>query len=99
MNLIMPQHATESFKMRLTPEQKAKIKRLAERKGSTQKEAVLAAVERELAAEADKDTNAIEPQPGSFLEAASDFVGIIDDPNVPSDLSSNPKYMRDYGKD
>lgn len=95
----MPQQATESFRMRLTPAEKAKIKRLAERKGSTQKEAVLAAVERELATETDEKADAIEPQPGSFLEAASDFVGIIDDPDVPSDLSSNPKYMEDYGKD
>jgi len=85
--------------MRLTPAEKAKIKRLAERKGSTQKEAVLAAVERELATETDEKADAIEPQPGSFLEAESDFVGIIDDPDVPSDLSSNPKYMEDYGKD
>ncbi len=96
MSLIMPQHATESFKMRLTPEQKAKIKRLAERKGSTQKEAVLAAVERELAAEADKDTDAIEPQPGSVLELAQDLCGSVEGP---SDLSTNPKYMEDYGKD
>lgn len=85
--------------MRLTPAQKAKIKRLAEQKGSTQKAAVLEAVEQELAAEVNEDDEPIEPQPGSFLEAAQDLVGSIADPAVPSDLSSNPKYLEDYGKD
>lgn len=92
----MSQQATESFKMRLTPAQKAKIKRLAERKGSTQKEAVLAAVERELAADTDEEADAIEPQPGSVLELAQDLCGSVEGP---SDLSTNPKYMEDYGKD
>lgn len=92
----MSQQATESFKMRLTPAQKAKIKRLAERKGSTQKEAVLAAVERELAADTYEEADAIEPQPGSVLELAQDLCGSVEGP---SDLSTNPKYMEDYGKD
>ena len=66
----MAQRATEWSGMRLTPAQKAKIKRLAERKGSTQKAAV--------------------------LERAQDLCGSVEGPE---DLSTNPKYMEDYGKD
>ena len=66
----MAQQATEWSGMRLTPTQKAKIKRLAERKGSTQKAAV--------------------------LEHAQDLCGSLEGPE---DLSTNPKYIKDYGKD
>lgn len=41
----MSEKATEWFGMRVTPSQKQKIERLAERKGLTQKAAVLEAVE------------------------------------------------------
>ena len=27
------------------------------------------------------------------------FIGCIDDPNLPSDLSTNPKYMEGFGRD
>jgi hypothetical protein len=37
----------------------------------------------------------IEAQPGSFLEAARDFVGSVEGPG---DLSTNPEYMKDYGR-
>ena len=45
----MSENATEWFGMRVTPTQKEQIKRLAERRGTTQKAAVLEAVERKLA--------------------------------------------------
>ncbi len=85
----MAEKATEWFGMRVTPSQKAKIKRLAEQRGTTQKAAVLEAVERELA-----EDGAGEPQPGSVLELTEDLCGSV---KGPEDLSTNPKHMEDYG--
>lgn len=87
----MAENATEWFGMRVTPTEKEKIKRLAERKGTTQKAAVLEAVERELA-----EDGAEEPQPGSVLKLTEDLCGSVEGPE---DLSTNPKHMEDYGKD
>lgn len=78
------------FGMKVKPEEKAKIKRLAERKGKTQKAAVLEAVDHELGEE-----GPIKAQPGSFLEGAEDLAGSIEGP---PDLSTNPKYMEGFGK-
>lgn len=78
------------FKMKMKPGEKAKIERLAERKGTTPKDAVLAAVERAI-----DDEEPIVAQPGSFLEGAEDLVGSIEGP---PDLSTNPKYMEGFGK-
>lgn len=91
----MGQQATKWFGMRVTPSEKAKIEQLAERTGRTQKEAVLRAVERELAEEQEE----IEPQPGSALELVADLVGVEPDSDAPTDLSTNPKHMERYGKD
>jgi hypothetical protein len=87
----MSQKATEWFGMRVTPSQKEKIERLAERKGLTQKAAVLEAVERELTENGDSAA-----QPGSVLELTEDLCGSVEGPE---DLSTNPKHMEDYGKD
>ena len=91
--------------MCVTPTQKEKIKRLADREGTTLKDAVLNAVERELAEEGPSaldqiaDLVDVEPEPGSVLALTQDLCGSIDDPDLPTDLSSNPKHMEDYGKD
>ena len=90
----MSENATEWFGMRVTPTQKEQIKRLAERRGTTQKAAVLEAVERELA-----EDGAEEAQPESALEQIADLVGVEADSDAPTDLSTNPKHMEDYGKD
>lgn len=90
----MAEQATKWFGMRVTPSEKAKIERLAEQQGSTQKEAVLRAVEREL-----EDGDEIEPQPGSALELIADLVGVEEDSDAPTDLSTNPKHMEGYGRD
>lgn len=90
----MAKQATKWFGMRLTPAQKEKIEQLAEQKGSTQKAAVLEAIERELS---DEDT--VEAQPGSALEQIADLVGVERDSDAPTDLSINPEHMDDYGKD
>lgn len=79
------------FGMKLTHEEKAKIKMLAERKGISQKEAVMRLVNKEVVA------YEVEPKPGSMLEKMHHLVGIIED--APRDLSTNPKYMENFGKD
>ena len=94
----MAQQATEWFGMRLTPDQKAQIERLADRRGSTQKDAVMRLVEQAVAEE-EEEEEPIEAEPGSILALSRDLCGSIDDPDLPTDLSSNPKHMEDYGKD
>lgn len=78
------------FGMKVTPEQKRRIEGLARRRGTSQKAVVLAAIERELYEEEYPD-----PQPGSFLEAAWDFVGRVDGP---PDLLREPDHMEGYGQ-
>lgn len=77
------------FGMKLTPEQKLKIKRLAEREGTSAKEAVLRLVEQALA---DEPVNA---PGGSFLSGIEGIVGSVEGP---VDLSANPKYMEGFGR-
>ena len=88
----MPTTSEKWFGMRLTPAQKARIERLAERKGTSQKDAVLAAVSRELS---ETDDDEVEVQPGSFMEGIEDLAGSVDGPE---DLSTNPKYLDDLGQ-
>lgn len=79
----------EWFGMKLTPAQKDKIRTLADRRGVSQKEAVM-----ELVDEAVED-EPIEAEPDSFLEAAGNLVGSVEGPD---DLATNPKYMEEYGR-
>ena len=80
------------FGMKLTPEQKQKIKRLAEREGTSAKEAVLRAIDEALGME-------IPPaRPGSFLEGIEDLVGSVGNEEGPVDLASNPKHMDGFGR-
>ncbi len=76
--------------MRLTPEQKRKIERLAQRKGTSQKKAVMALVE-----DAVEDEEPIVPRPGSFLDKYRDIIGSCEDP---SDLLRDPDRMKGYGQ-
>ena len=78
------------FSMRLTPEQKRKIERLAQRKGTSQKEAVMALVE-----DAVEDEEPIVAQPGSFLDKYRDIIGSCEGP---SDLLRDPDRMKGYGQ-
>ena len=71
------------FGMKLSPEQKRLIKRLADREGTSAKEAVLRAVQKALAAE----ELPITPEPGSVYSA-----------DMPDDLASNPNHMEGYGR-
>jgi len=79
----------EWFGMKLTPEQKDKIRKLAKRRGVSQKKAVMDLVEEAV------EEEPIEAEPGSFLDGIEHLVGSVEGPG---DLSTNPKYMEDYGK-
>lgn len=77
------------FGMKLTPEQKRRIKYLAEREGTSAKEAVLRLVEQALADEE------LEAPEGSFLSGIEHLIGSVEGP---SDLSTNRKYMEGFGQ-
>jgi hypothetical protein len=77
------------FGMKLTPAQKARIKRLAKEEGTTAKEAVLRLVDAAL------EERAPAPRPGSFLDGIEHLVGSV---SGPPDLSSNPAHMRGFGQ-
>lgn len=81
---------TKWFGMKLTPEQKKKIEKLAEQRGTNQKEAVMELVDEAVQEEP------IEPNPGSFYDKHQEDCGFFEGPR---DLSSNPeKYMKGFGK-
>lgn len=82
------------FGMKVTPEEKQKIKMLAERRGTTQKAVVLEAIEREMAEEK-RSEELPEAQPGSFLEATRDIAGSVEGP---PDLLRDPNRMEGYGR-
>jgi hypothetical protein len=77
------------FGMKLTPAEKARIKRLAESEGTSAKEAVLRVVDAALAEHEEA------PRPGSFLDGIEHLVGSV---SGPSDLSTNPDHMRGFGR-
>lgn len=77
------------FGMKLTPEQKEKIRILARRRGVSQKRAVLDLVEKEV------EEEPIKAEPGSFLDRNRSSCGVF---NGPGDLSTNPKYMEGFGQ-
>ena len=80
------------FGMKVTPAQKADIKRLARKRGQSATATVLDLVQRAL------EEEEIVAEPGSFL-AALEAAGLtpVDD-NLPADLSTNPTYMEGYGQ-
>ena len=77
------------FGMKVTAEQKRKIKKLAEQKGTSAKQAIMSLVDAALGAEL------LDIPAGSFLDGIEDIVGSIEGP---ADLSSNPRYMEGFGK-
>ena len=90
------------FSMRVTPEQKRKIERLAQRKGTSQKEAVMALVEDAV----EDDEEPIVPRPGSFLDdrysvrivVPVKYRAIIGSCEGPPDLLRDPNRMEGYGR-
>ena len=81
------------FGMKVTPAQKAGIKRLAQKRGQSATATMLDLVQRAL-----EEEEEIVAEPGSFL-AVLEAAGLtpVDD-NLPADLSTNPKYMEGYGE-
>jgi hypothetical protein len=77
------------FGMKVTPEQKRRIRRLAEREGVSAKEAVLRLVDRALS------DDPIAVPPGSFLDGIQHLIGAVEGP---TDLSTNPKHMDGFGR-
>ena len=77
------------FGMKVTPEQKRKIKLLAQREGTSAKEAVMRLVD------AAMETEHVEAPMGSFLDGIEHLIGSVDGP---PDLSTNPKHMEGFGK-
>jgi len=76
------------FGMKLTPEQKEKIRTLAAEKGVTQKQVVLDLLNKEM------EQRSIQSKPGSFLDLNRDLYGSSEGPE---DGSTNPKHMKGYG--
>lgn len=79
------------FGMRVTPEQKQQIERLAERRGTSQKEVLMNLVEEAIA----EDEMPPQVKKGSFLEGIEHLVGSCEGPR---DLLRNPDRMRGYGE-
>lgn len=84
----MAQQKTVWFGMKLTPQQKRKIERLAQRRGVSQKAALLDLVEQAMGEEP------IQVEPGSFLEAARHLIGTTEGP---TDLLRDPSRFDGYG--
>lgn len=76
------------FGMKLTAEEKARIERLAELEGLSQKEVVLNAVEDRLI------SYEVEPAQGTMLEKMIRYSGVIDGEK---DLSANKDHLAGYG--
>jgi len=76
------------FGMKLTPEQKEKIRTLAAEKGVTQKQVVLDLLNKEM------EQRTIQSKPGSFLDLNRDLFGSAEGFE---DGSTNPDHMKGYG--
>ena len=87
----------KNFGMRLAPDERRQIERLAQARGTTMKDAVLDAVRLHLADLAQQDAQQDEPYvPTGRLKGLEHLVGCFSS-GVP-DLSSNPKHMEGYGE-
>lgn len=89
MNTSKEKKKTVWFGMKLTPDEKEKIRSLAKRRGVSQKKVVLDLIEKEI-----KD-EPIEAKSGSLLELNRDLFG---SGSGPGDASTNPKYLQGFGK-
>lgn len=75
----------KTVSLKLPPDLRFKLDRAAKQRGQSKSEVVRAALEQFLNGE----------RPMSALELAGDLVGCAEGPG---DLSTNPKYMEDFGK-
>ncbi|MDX1641730.1 MAG: hypothetical protein R3220_08520 [Balneolaceae bacterium] len=79
----------EWFGMKLTPEEKEKIRSLAKRRGVSQKQVVLDLIEKEV------EKEPIKAKSGSLLDLNRDLFGVG---SGSGDVSTNPKYMKGFGE-
>lgn len=93
-----PQSDRIPITVEVSPVQKQKIERLAERKGLSPEAVVLAAIDHELENASSNGEEAEETQSESLLYATRDLAGSVKAPDAPRDLSSNPKHMEGYGQ-
>ena len=75
--------------MKLTPDQKEKIRTLAEEKGVTQKQVVMDLINREV------EERTIQPESDSFLDLNRDLYATAEGLE---DGSTNPDHMKGYGE-
>jgi len=85
----MAKDKTVWFGMKVTSEQKEKIRYLADRHGISAKEVVMRLVEAEF------DEEEIEIRKGSFADGIEHILGSIE---APPDLSTNPDYLKGFGR-
>lgn len=78
------------FGMKLTADEKASLKRLAARDGTSVKEAILRLVSREL------DGTSTKAPAGSFLAGIEHLVGSV---IAAEDLSTSRRHLADFGAD
>ena len=77
------------FGMKVTSEQKQKIKKLAEQKGTSAKQVIMNLVDEALVLQP------LNAPAGSFLDGIEDIVGSLEGPD---DLSANSRYMEGFGE-
>jgi len=90
-----PKSRTVWFGMKVTPEQKARIKRLAQREGTTAKEAILRLVDGAMQEPVEAAGNTVSARPGSFLDGIEHLIGSLEGP---PDLSTNPRHLEGFGE-
>ena len=77
------------FGMKLTPEEKRRIRLLSKLEGRTQKEAVMNAVNEKIT------EYEVPAETGSILDQIREYSGVVTDKST--DLSTNKKHMEGYG--
>ena len=82
------ENAMKTITLKISEKTEADLKYLASEKGTTKSLIIREAIESYLA---DKNVK----RKSNFLELAGDIIGSVEGPE---DLSTNPKYMEDYGK-
>lgn len=80
--------STVWFGMKLTPEQKGRIKQLARRQQTTAKQALMGLVDQAL------QEGEARPEPGSVLDGLEHLAGSVEGPE---DLSTHPRHMAGFG--
>lgn len=89
MEKVSKSKKSEWFGMKVTPEEKRKIKELAKRRKMSQSELIIDLVNKESLNENS------DQQKQSLLDIVGELAGIYE---APPDLSTNKKYMEGYGE-